>query len=111
MSNRRVESATRESPRVRVLFFSRGRGHGHAIPDMEIASSLLKQAPGLQIRFVSYATGARTFRERGEEVIDVKLSETPSFTDTILAFHTVLQNESPDAIISHEEFGALVAAE
>ena len=56
--------------RVGILFFSRGRGRGHAIPDMAIAEKLLRLRDDADIRFVSYATGAATFTEFGHSVIE-----------------------------------------
>ena len=43
---------------TKILFFSRGRGRGHAIPDMQIAKELERQDSEIEIRFVSYGTGA-----------------------------------------------------
>jgi hypothetical protein len=43
---------------VDVLFFARGRGRGHAVPDTAIVDELLQLSPDLNVCFASYATGA-----------------------------------------------------
>lgn len=58
-----------------ILFFSRGRGRGHAIPDLAIAKRLLHADPSLALAFASYGTGAETIRNSGCDLIDLRLSE------------------------------------
>jgi hypothetical protein len=48
---------------VRVIFFSRGRGHGHATPDVAIADQLARVLPEIDLKFVSYGIGEATFHE------------------------------------------------
>ena len=63
-----IESATEKgrhtSPslvaEISTLFFSRGRGRGHAIPDLEIVRELAQITDAITVQFVSYATGAAT---------------------------------------------------
>lgn len=64
----------------KILFFSRGRGRGHAIPDMEIAKELTKDRQDVQVHFVSYGTGARTIEQYGFPLIDVELPDQGSHT-------------------------------
>jgi hypothetical protein len=52
-----------EPDKKKVLFFTRGRGSGHAIPDIEITNELLGLRMDVEVRFVSYASGARTLSE------------------------------------------------
>lgn len=95
---------------VSALFFSRGRGRGHAIPDLEILRELKQIDSGIQVQFVSYATGAETFRAEGQNVVDLALPQDNSFVETIIiAFRTITELR-PKVVISHEEFAALVAA-
>lgn len=93
----------------RVLFFSRGRGHGHAIPDMAVAREMLALQPGTSVHFASYATGAETLRNAGWEVIDLHLPADNPWLPTLLACCDVIQRVQPSVIIAHEEFAALVA--
>jgi UDP-N-acetylglucosamine:LPS N-acetylglucosamine transferase len=93
-----------------VLFFSRGRGRGHAIPDLEVLRELKEIDGRLEIQFASYATGAATFKSEGHDVIDLGLPEANSFVETTILAHQIIQQVQPAVVISHEEFAALVAA-
>jgi UDP-N-acetylglucosamine:LPS N-acetylglucosamine transferase len=93
-----------------VLFFSRGRGHGHAIPDMAIIAELRKADPGMGISIASYATGLRTFRAAGHQVIDLGLPENNGFIETQSICYKLIIREKPDIVVAHEEFAALTAA-
>jgi hypothetical protein len=94
----------------RVLFFSRGRGRGHAIPDLAISEAITGLADGFEIEFASYATGARTLREKGLNVHDLDLPEANPFLPTLLKCRLLIDQVSPHIIIAHEEFAALPAA-
>ncbi len=94
----------------KVLFFSRGRGHGHAIPDMAIADLLVSRNSNIDVRFASYSTGATTIRDAGREVIDMNLPEINSFTETLLVAHGLVGSERPSLVVAHEEFAAIAAA-
>ncbi len=87
-----------------ILFFSRGRGRGHAIPDHAIAAKLRRCIPDVDIRFVSYATGYRALNQFGEEVIDLKFSENNPLFPTLIMSARLIRSLNPDIIISHEEF-------
>ena len=87
-----------------VLFFSRGRGRGHAVPDSSLVSSLLKMRPDLNVAFVSYGLGAETLRSRRWPVIDLKLPEDNAFWETACRSLRVIQEKRPRLVISHEEF-------
>src|SRR5262249_49610428 len=93
-----------------VLFFSRGRGHGHAIPDMAIAAELRRLDPEIEIKFVSYATGAGTFRRARWPVIDLLLPEANPYLQTQLLAIALIERLAPDVVVAHEEFAALPAA-
>lgn len=60
---------------ISILFFSRGRGHGHAIADMLLQQQLSASGAEVAIEFASYATGLSTFRSREIEAFDLKLPE------------------------------------
>ena len=54
------------SPLQHVLFFSRGKGRGHAVPDAAIASDLVGREPDVKITFASYGMGAATLKSLGK---------------------------------------------
>jgi len=95
---------------IKILFFSRGRGRGHAIPDMEIGRELAALDAAAQVRFVSYATGADTFEAHGIAHIDLCLPERNPINETIVAAGKVIGWLNPDLVVSHEEFMGLPAA-
>lgn len=95
---------------IRVLFFSRGRGRGHAIPDLAIAEELRRSSCNLDLQFVSYATGAETIRNSGWSVVDLGLSEDNRFLPTLFDTHALIRDWKPAVVIAHEEFAALPAA-
>ena len=95
----------------KVLFFCRGRGSGHAIPDIEIANELSRLRPDIEVRFVSYATGAKTLAEFGFPVIDLGLPELNSLLDVIVLATKITGWLQPELVVAHEEFGALPAAQ
>lgn len=96
--------------RIPVLFFSRGRGRGHAIPDMAIAAEFPGLDARLEVQFVSYATGADTFRQSGWPVIDLGLPEANPFVTTMTRAHALIGELRPAVVIAHEEYAVLPAA-
>jgi UDP-N-acetylglucosamine:LPS N-acetylglucosamine transferase len=98
------------SGNLKVLFFSRGRGHGHAIPDMEIVSELGLLDSSIRVQFVSYSTGAETFKNRGIPVIDMELPENNMFLSTQEKAFRLITEIKPQVVVAHEEFAALSAA-
>lgn len=97
-----------------IVFFSRGKGRGHAIPDAAIARELLALDPNVEIAFVSYSVGAQTLRELGHGVADLNLPEDNPTWETIVRVGQllrVLHEQAPDMlVVSHEEFCALPVA-
>lgn len=94
----------------RVLFFSRGRGHGHAIPDMAIADQLSQLRRCADITFVSYGTGAATFVENQRRLIDIEMPDMNPLWLTVTRVGRLLLMMRPDVVISHEEFAVLPVA-
>ena len=94
----------------KVVFFSRGRGRGHAVLDMDIGAELLRLRPDISVQFVSYGSGARTFQERGVPVIDLGLPDANSIAVTTVLAGRVIGHLQPDLLVVHEEFAALPAA-
>ncbi|MDX1979435.1 MAG: glycosyltransferase [Bryobacteraceae bacterium] len=94
----------------KILFFSRGRGRGHAIPDMEIARELEILGGGIQVRLVSYGTGARTLAAHQFPHIDIGLPDLNPINDTIVLAGKLIDWLDPDLVVAHEEFMALPAA-
>jgi len=96
-----------------IELVSRGHGRGHAVPDIAIARELTRLAPHIQIDFVSYATGAETYRACGYPVTDIGAPEMPPFLDMVVALTRLFgqMEPGPRLIVSHEEIPAVVAAE
>lgn len=95
---------------MKVLFFSRGRGRGHAIPDVAIAKELSDLEPGITLQFVSYGTGAQTIGQCGYRVIDLKLPDDNPFLETLVRSIHIINEQEPSLVLSHEEFCVLPAA-
>lgn len=105
-----VSAARFETGKFGILFFSRGRGRGHAVPDSAIAKELLRVAPNVQVIFVSYSLGAETLRLHGHEVVDLELQRDPHFIDTLILEGHLIASLRPRLVIAHEEFAAVPAA-
>ncbi len=99
-----------EKEKRKVLFFSRGRGRGHAIPDIEIIRELCAFRPDAEVRIVSYGTGAATFHELGFHLIDVGLPETSPIAEMSVIAGKLTGWLNPDLVVAHEEFPAMPAA-
>lgn len=99
-----------EPGRKRVLFFSRGRGRGHAVPDIAIFHALRAVRDDIDVRFVSYGTGAETFRAAEVPIIDLGLPDSGGIVDTSVLAGKLIHWLDPDVVVSHEEFPALPAA-
>lgn len=93
-----------------ALYFSRGRGRGHAIPDLAIIRELRSMCPDVRIIFVSYGTGRDVFATAGEPVMDLRLPDTASFVDLLVPCGKLLRKMLPPVIISHEEPAVLPVA-
>lgn len=100
-----------ERQNLRVLFFSRGRGRGHAVPDIEIVNALEAQCGFLDVLFASYATGYKTLAKSGRRTINMHLPEKNDFLDTLISASTLIDRYKPQLVISHEEFAAVPAAQ
>jgi hypothetical protein len=92
------------------VFFSRGMGRGHAIPDNEIARAILLRLQNARIRFVSYGTGAETLRQLGWDVVDLGVPEHVSFPEMLISTIPLLSELSSDIVIAHEEYAPLCVA-
>ncbi len=99
-----------EAGKRRILWFTRGRGRGHAVPDMALAEEFGQLRPDCEIRFVSYATGARTFAERGIPCIDLELPEANGIADTTVLAGRLIGALQPEVIVAHEEFSVMPVA-
>jgi hypothetical protein len=93
-----------------VLFFTRGRGRGHAIPDLVILKELNAIASDIEWVFASYAVGAATLAEAGLPVIDLLLPDDAPFLEILVRATRTMAKVRADAVVSHEEFAALPAA-
>lgn len=95
---------------IPLLFFTRGRGRGHAVPDLAIAEVMRERYPHLRIRFASYSIGAQTLKDAGVEVIDLELPEENEFLSTLEKCYAAIKEYCPKVVIAHEEFAALSAS-
>ena len=95
---------------MEAVFFSRGRGRGHAIPDMEIAQKMLLAKPELNIHFASYSIGAETIRRSDFKLHDLGLPDENPFLETLSKSFTLLAKIEPAFVIAHEEVAPLIAA-
>lgn len=107
-----IESSPAGAPGrpVKILFFSKGRGRGHAVPDMVLSNALRERSRDISIAFVSYGTGAETLSEHGELVTNLNLPEANPFLETIIRSADAISQALPDLVFAHEEPAALVAA-
>jgi len=96
--------------KARILYFSRGRGRGHAVPDMEIERALRARDGGIEVRFVSYGTGAIAFAEAGVPLIDTGLPDAGGTAEMSAIAGRLIRWLNPDLVVSHEEFAAAPAA-
>lgn len=87
-----------------ILYFSRGKGAGHAIKDIAIVQQLQGLCPDINVIFVSYDKGARTFVQNGFEVIDMELPANNPFLETQKRAQILIEHFQPSLIVSHEEF-------
>jgi UDP-N-acetylglucosamine:LPS N-acetylglucosamine transferase len=77
---------------------------------VEIARELLAMRPDVEIRFVSYGTGAETIVENGFPVIDLDLADAGGAAEVTVAAGRLIRWLDPDLVVSHEEFAAAPAA-
>ena len=99
-----------EPDKKKILFFSRGRGRGHAIPDAQIADEILTRRDDIDIQFISYSTGAKTLIELGYKPFDLELPERNPIYETLIMSAQLIGSMAPDLVVSHEEFSAITAA-
>lgn len=99
-----------EDGKKKLLFFTRGRGRGHAIPDIEIVRVAQTLRSDLDVRFVSYGRGAATLREFGCPLINLDLPENNGIAETTVLAGKIIGWLQPDLVAVHEEFAALPAA-
>lgn len=93
-----------------LLFFSRGRGRGHAIPDMAIMEAVHSLNGNINWQFVSYGTGASTLSEFGYKAVNLDLLDDNPFLETVTKACQVIRTNSPRFVVSHEEPAAILAA-
>jgi UDP-N-acetylglucosamine:LPS N-acetylglucosamine transferase len=98
------------SSRRRILWFSRGNGRGHAITDLVLLDRTRRLRNDFEVCFVSYATGAETFREFKHPVIDLDLPARNPFWETLVLTGSVIRRTRPELVVCHEEFAPLAAA-
>ena len=95
---------------TKLLYFSRGRGRGHAMLDLEIVAALQGEIPRLETRLVSYAEGARAISDAGRPIIDLGLPAQNSYVETSVLAGRLIGWLQPDLVIAHEEFAVMPSA-
>jgi hypothetical protein len=93
-----------------LIFFSRGRGRGHAIPDMAILEVLRRMAPELRVCVYTYGTGLLAFRQAGQSAVDLELLDMCNPWEVVQRVGQVLRHAPARLLVSHEEFSAIPAA-
>lgn len=73
------------------------------MPDIAIIQQFRRLRPEIDIRVVSYGSGAEAFRMLGEPVLDVGADDSSSAIDLIVPLGRALVASHEDLIISHEE--------
>lgn len=94
----------------RVLYIARGRGRGHALAGLAIAEELTARCPGAEVHFVSYGTGAETFRKQGHAVFDLELPDRPGLFGVESKLPLAFKGPLPSLVVAHEEFDVAAAA-
>jgi len=89
---------------MKIAYFSRGRGRGHAVPDAAIIRAMLAHNSELEIHPISYSTGFRTLRSLQIKAVDMDLPSNNPFLDSIQKFLKYLQDSDFDLVVAHEEF-------
>ena len=92
------------------LFFTRGRGRGHAVRDLAIAQQLRVLNPAVKLAFASYDLGYATFIESGEFAHDLRFEERNPFPATVVRAAALIKSLMPRLVVAQEEPAALVAA-
>ena len=77
---------------------------------MQIAKELERQDSEIEIRFVSYGTGAKTIEDAGGPLIFLDLPENGSTNDMSVKVSRLIRWLKPDLVVSHEEFAAIPVA-
>ncbi|MGH7170168.1 MAG: hypothetical protein ACRELG_07830, partial [Gemmataceae bacterium] len=77
---------------------------------MAIADELLQLQSAIDLRLVSYGTGAETFRAHDRFAIDLQLPDANPLWETVLRAGQLIRDTQPGLVISHEEFCILPVA-
>jgi hypothetical protein len=77
---------------------------------MEIVKEMTKAHQDVEVRFVSYGTGARTIEQYGFPLIDVGLPDQASHSAMTVIAGQLIGALDPDLVVSHEEFAVLPVA-
>lgn len=107
----RVTNMTAPQAGMDVLFFTRGRGKGHAVPDLAIARELRECCKGIRIQFVSYAIGTEVLAAGGEAVVDLEMPEANPVFETLTKAGRLINDYRPRLVVSHEELAVLPVAD
>lgn len=95
-----------------ILFFTWGRGWGHAIRDMVIIASLQRGEKSIRIGIISSEGGYQAYQAYGYECKEIKVPSGEEEWKWYLEVNEYLDEWGvPNLIVSDEHFGALTVAE
>lgn len=94
-----------------ILYFSRGKGFGHAMLDILVLEQIKKLNSDLPIQIVSYADGYNALKANGFQALDLGLSADGDMgSDAIIKIGSIIKECEPNLIVSDEVFMALPLA-
>ncbi|MCD6505128.1 hypothetical protein J7M22_00755, partial [Candidatus Poribacteria bacterium] len=89
---------------------SRGLGLGHATRDLAIAREVTSLRKDVELKFISYASGAEFLKDKPFPLTDLNLPAIGKDGERIFKITEVIGSESPDLIVTDEELHALPIA-
>lgn len=89
-----------------LLYVSRGRGFGHAIPDLVAARSIRASLPNLHVTFASYASGLKLLAQSEFPVLPLHVDLAAEFDPCAMipALVDLFDTAHPDIVVAHEMF-------
>lgn len=94
---------------ARNLFLSRGRGWGHCIRDIEIASRISKKEHN-NLVFASYGAGCQAFRAKKVECYELDCDDNGNVGNLLNQYIRVISDVKPEKMIVDEEYLVLPIA-
>jgi hypothetical protein len=94
---------------MRICYFIRGHGYGHAARDLRIIEAMRALAPGMDIDIASAGTGVEYLTARGIECTDLEIDDYQDLemSSTWKIWRHLHRTPAPDLVISDELFPAV----